>query len=195
VNWKPDDTAQPHQASEQQGPAAQLDGPGHSDIFDRIAAGNDADPVALVAYGLYQRRKRAWIADFHAKNGHFPSPEERAAYSFGYREDALIALRAEAEGALATFAEQVIDERSEELRAKALDVQMQAVLTGVDVQLKELKSPWHHIKGHFIGFAALVGVGVFFWLVVNFEPTLEGVYHWLEQHLGHVRSEAPPAQQ
>jgi hypothetical protein len=169
------------------------DGPGHSDIFERLFASGDPALINLVAYGLYQRRKRAWITDFHSKTGRFPAAAEREAYSFGYREDALVALRTEAKGAMAAFAEEVIDERSEELRANALDAQIQATLSGIDTQLEELKSPRHHIKGHLYGFLVLVGIVVLGAFILNFEPTVEGGYHWFKQQIERLTGNSVPA--
>jgi hypothetical protein len=86
-------------------------GPGHSDIFDRLAAGNETDLIGLVAYGLYQRRKRYWIKDFREKHQRFPTATEREEYSFSYRDDAIDALRREAEGVMAAFADEAIQEQ------------------------------------------------------------------------------------
>jgi hypothetical protein len=158
-------------------------GPGHSDIFQRLAADNDSDLVGLVAYGLYQRRKRSWMDAFFAKEGRFPNQQERDSYAFSYRDDSIGALRGDAERVLAVFAEQLIEDRSEELRANALDAQMQAVLTSIDDNLRELRRPWRHVKGHVLGFVALVALVAIGALIVNFEPTVEGAWHWVKDHL------------
>jgi len=155
------------------------DGPGHSDIFSRLAADDESDLVGLVAYGLYQRQKRSWIADFREKEGRYPSPAEREAYAFSHRKDAVLALRSDAEGALAVFAERVIEEKIEELRADAASVQTQAVLTGIDTKLERLGGYGHHVVAHIVAFIILVGIVAFGTLAVKFEPTVVGVYHWI----------------
>lgn len=152
-------------------------GPGHSDIFERLSAGDKSDLIGLVAYGLYQRRKRAWIKDFHNAQGRYPSWEERKAYAFSYRGDALGALRSEAENTMAEFAETVVEEQITELRADALSVQTQAVLSGIDQKIERLGRYRHHIIGHLAGFLILVALVALGTLIINFEPTVHGVYN------------------
>jgi len=94
---------------------------------------------------------------------------------------------------MAAFAEQVIAERGEELRANALDAQIQATLSGIDTQLEELKSPWHHVKGHFYGFSGLVGIVALGAFILNFEPTVEGGYHWLKKQIERIVGGSSPA--
>ena len=125
-------------------PKSSESGPGHSDIFERLSAYDENDLVGLVAYGLYQRRKRAWIIDYHAKNGRFPTQAERDGYAFSYRESALNGMRTDAEGALAAFGEQVAQEQIETLRSDALSLQTQAVLTGIDTKLENRRIPSSH---------------------------------------------------
>jgi hypothetical protein len=154
-------------------------GPGHSDIFERLSAHDESDLVGLVAYGLYQRRKRAWIRDFQAKFGRYPNQEERDGYSFTYREGGVIALRNEAEGTLAAFGERLVEEQIDALRADALSLQTQAVLTGIDTKIDKVGSYWHHIVGHLAGFVILVGLVALSSWIVTYEPSLEKVRHWL----------------
>lgn len=158
-------------------------GPGHSDIFDRLAAGDETDLVGLVAYGLYQRRKRCWINDFKAKNGRYPTAAERDFYAFGYRDDAIVALRREAEGVMATFAEQAIEEQLPELRRDALTAEIQAVLSSVDNRINHLNGYGHHIVGHLVGFLVLVGGFAVLALILHFEPTFAAIYHWFTGQL------------
>ena len=160
-------------------PKSSEPGPGHSDIFERLSAHDENDLVGLVAYGLYQRRKRAWIIDYHAKHGKFPTQAEREAYAFSYRESALSGLRTDAEGALAAFGELVAQEQIETLRSDALSLQTQAVLTGIDTKLEKLGGYRHHIIGHLVAFIILVGIVAFGTFVVKFEPSVAGAYHWL----------------
>ena len=94
---------------------------------------------------------------------------------------------------MAAFAEEVIEERSEELRANALEAQIQATLSGIDTQLEELKSPWHHVRGHLYGFLVLVGIVALGAFILNFEPTVEGGYHWFKQQIERLTGNSIPA--
>lgn len=157
--------------------------PGHSDIFDRLHAKNDSSLVSIVAYGLYQREKRAWIADFCKQNGRYPDQKEREAFSFGYREPALDALCTDAEGALVSFAEEIIEQRIDEMRTEALDREIRDTLDSINGKIRKLESYKHHIIGHLLGFCVLVGLVAILALIINFEPTLESIYHWSKLHL------------
>jgi hypothetical protein len=84
-----------------------------------------------------------------------------------------------AEGALAAFGEQVAEEQIETLRSDALSVQTQAVLTGIATKLEKLGGYRHHIIGHLGAFVILIGIVAFGTIVIKFEPTVEGAYHWL----------------
>jgi hypothetical protein len=159
------------------GPNPPVENPGHSDIFERLSAHNEADLVGLVAYGIYQRQKREWIAAFYQAHGRFPSQDERQAYAFSYRDGGLSSLRTSAEGTLAAFGERLIEEQIETLRANALDVQTQALLAGIDAKMVRLESYKHHIFGHVLGFGCLVLLVAFVSVLVRFEPTVEGAYH------------------
>jgi hypothetical protein len=160
-----------------------VDGPRHSNIFAELAA-DDGDIVGLVAYGLYKRRKRAWILDFSEQRMRHPTPQECVEFSFGFRKDALAALRTEAEGAMATFAEQVVEENVEILKRDALTLQMQSVLGGINSKLQSLGSYRHHIIGHLLGFVILVGMVAFGTFIVKFEPSIEGAYNWAFSSVG-----------
>jgi hypothetical protein len=177
-------------------PATVKDGPGHSDIFDRLSAGQETDLIGLVAYGLYQRRKRCWIEDFRHSHGRFPTSEERDSYAFGYREDAIEALRREAEGAMATFAEEAIQQQLPELRTDALGAETRAVLSGIDEKLTHLGTYSHHIVGHLVGFLVLVGIVALGSFIVRYEPSIEGAYQWFfGKHQEAPASHASPKEQ
>ena len=152
--------------------------PGHSDIFERLSANDDSDLIGLVAYGLYQRRKRTWLHAFHTQHGRYPSPEERNSFSFGHQADAINALRNEAENVLAAFGESVVEDQIDRLRTDALSAQTQAVLSGIDSKIATVGSYQHHIVGHLAGFLVLVGI---IWLgswIVHYEPSLEKASRW-----------------
>src|SRR5260370_25905521 len=124
---------------------------GHSDIFDRLSASNDGDLIGLMAYGLYQRRKRAWMEDFRATEGRYPNTKEKQAYAFSYRADAIEALRRDAEAIMAAFADQAIDQRIHEMRTDALAAETHQVITQIHRRLGEIGGYWHHIVGHLVG--------------------------------------------
>ena len=174
----PTDAGKPQEEKKSRAKPAKV-GPGHSDIFDRLSAADETDLVGLVAYGLYQRQKRAWIAAYQEKHGRFPIQEERDAHAFSYREGGLLALRADAEGALAAFAEQVVEEQIETLRADALSLQTQAVLTGIDTKIEKLGGYRHHVFGHLLAFSILVGIVAFGTFIIQFEPSVKHAYQWL----------------
>jgi hypothetical protein len=159
------------------------DGPGHSDIFDRLAASNETDLIGLVAYGLYQRRKRCWIKDFQARHGRYPTIDERDSYSFGYRDDAIVSLRREAEGVMAAFAEEAIQQQLPELRRDALTTETQSVLSGIDGKIQHLGGYGHHIVGHLVGFLVLVGGFAVLALILRYEPSLGYFYRWFTGQL------------
>lgn len=82
----------------------------HSDIFDRVVEDDD-DLVGLVAYGLYQQRKRQWMDDLRKEHDRLPTDDELQAHAYGYRGRALRSLRNDAEGILFRFTESVIESR------------------------------------------------------------------------------------
>jgi hypothetical protein len=178
VSLQSDADANPQPTKDEAEANPPVENPGHSDIFERLSAHNEADLVGLVAYGIYQRHKRAWIAAFCEAHERFPSQEERDAHAFSYREGGLAILRTSAEGALAAFGERVVEEQIDALRANALDLQTQAVLQGIDSKITRLDSYRHHVIGHVLGFAFLVLLAAFAGLILKWEPSVEGFYHW-----------------
>jgi len=153
--------------------------PGHSDIFDRLSKDKDKPTglIGLVAYGLYQRRKRKWITDFCSENGRHPTVEERRAYSFSYRQDSIEALLSDAENVMGAFAQQTIDDRAGELQADALAAETHEVLGDIYRRLIEIGGYWHHIVGHLVGFAVLAGLVFAVTLIVRYEPSLDRIQH------------------
>ena len=92
----------------------------HSDIFVRLVRDKDDIP-GLVAYGIYQIRKREWIDKHQREYGCLPSREDVKKYSFGWGDGALEALRQEAEGDMYRFAESVVEARLDELMSTAFN--------------------------------------------------------------------------
>lgn len=150
---------------------------GHSDIFTRLAAKDDL--IGLVAYGVYQRRKRTWMDDFRKECGRYPDWPERRAYAFGHRQDAIDALKDEAESILGAFAQKAIDDRAGELQAEALGAETRSVLRQINTRITKLGGYGHAIIGHVLGFITLVGLVVLLALALRFEPTLEKAYQWI----------------
>lgn len=163
---------------------------GHANIYPQLVL-DDNDLVGLVAYGLYKRRKRAWISAFYEQHQKYPTPQECDGFSFGYRKDALAALRKEAEGAMATFAEQVVENNIDTMKLEALDAKTQSIMSGIDRKLHSLGSYRHHVIGHLLGFVILVGIVAFGTLIVRFEPSIEGAYNWLFRQSSATHGEAP----
>ncbi len=144
----------------------------HSDIFDRAVENNDNLP-GLLAYGMYQLRKRRWIYDYHQRNGRFPSLDAVKEYSFSYRDDVLRSLREEADGALYRFAYSVMEERIEEMKLDALNGRILAELEAMGKRVRKVGKLWHHIFGHIVGFVCLVGVIALLTFAVNHEPSVK----------------------
>ena len=71
----------------------------HSDVWDRLVRAPD-DLPGIVAYGVYQQRKRQWISDCVKKDGCMPAVPDVKGFSFSFRDNALLSLREEAEGTL-----------------------------------------------------------------------------------------------
>lgn len=150
----------------------------HSNIFDRLVRDKD-DLVGLVAYGLYQRRKRAWMDALKKERGQLPSEQELKDHSFGYQDDAISALRTEAEGILFRFAEQVIASREEKMKFDALTSRISSELGKLTELVVENGGYRHHIVGHIFGFLCLVGLLALLTFAAKHEPTIGSVFEWL----------------
>lgn len=149
----------------------------HSDVFDRVVKSDD-DIVGLVAYGLYQQRKRQWLRDYEAENNRKPCVVELQNFSFGFRGGTVDSLREEAEGQIVSISEALIEEKLPEMQERAFDARTtkeleqlkeavaaasQQLRTAVTSESQELKTAVrhvstfrHHIVGHAVGFVVLV---------------------------------------
>jgi hypothetical protein len=150
----------------------------HSEVFDRLVKGPN-DLPGLIAYGIYQIRKRAWIDACKSKHGLIPSVEELKSFSFGFQADALASLRDEAEGSMFRFAENVMNKRTEEMMQTAFDSRVIAEIEDLKKQIRHVGSYRHHIVGHLIGFAVLVFVAAFFGFALTHEPSLRDAVGWM----------------
>jgi hypothetical protein len=164
-------------------PGPQDAGPGHSDIFDRLGANAaQTDLVALVAYSLYQQRKRDWQEAFHTKHGRYPNQTERDGHALTYGSAAIADLRTQAEGAMFVFAENIVIQRMSELRIDALSAETRSLLSGIDTKLGHLGGYWHHIVGHIVGFVVLLGIGAIVLALIRFgEPSVGEGLHWFDR--------------
>jgi hypothetical protein len=173
---QPPDDKPPSASPDKQPPATSADSAGedqagHSDIFNRLSGADDL--IGIVAYGIYQRRKRFWIDDFQKDCGRYPTWRERRAYAFGYRQDAILSLREEAEGVMAAFAEDAIDNRIQEMQTDALQAKTYEVLNRVHRRITEIGGYWHHIVGHLVAFFVLAGLVLVVTVTVQYEPSLD----------------------
>jgi len=147
----------------------------HSDIFDRLIKGPD-DLSGLVAYGLYQQRKRQWMKAVKDERSCQPSEEELRAHAFGYRDDALTALRNEGESILFRFAEAVIDSRMVKISEEAFNARTTAELFALRGSIKRISGYKHHIVGHVVGFMVLVLLAFIFTVAITYEPHLASLF-------------------
>jgi len=150
----------------------------HSDIFVRLVEDKD-DLPGLVAYGLYQQRKRQWISFYEDQNGQLPDPRAREDYANGHRDDAIQALREEAEGSLARFADEVMSQQTERMEINALNGRMLEELDSLKKRVGKISGYRHHIVGHVFGFIVLVFITLAATVAITHEPTLREFVQWI----------------
>ena len=143
----------------------------HSDIFDKLVAG-DEDLVGLVAYGLYQQRKREWVAEHLSRNKTSPSEDDLKAYSFHYQANALEALTHEAEGIMYKYGEEYIRARLPELQQVAFNEKTVTELVDLKSMIRHISGYGHHVVGHVLGFMVLVLLFYFFTRIIHYEPRI-----------------------
>lgn len=160
----------------------------HSDIYDRLVEAPD-DFVGIVAYGIYQQRKRGWIADCEKRDGSPPSDAARKDYSFSYREADLIALREEARNKLFRFSNEIVNSQMPDLQRRAFnqrtvdevsqykrDVvswrsEIMEEVRSLKATLHERTGYGHHIKTHVAGFICLAALIALLTLASNYETS------------------------
>jgi hypothetical protein len=150
----------------------------HSDIFERLVRGPEDIP-GLVAYGIYQTRKREWLDEYKKERHHFPSLEEVRNYSFGWRDGSLESLRGEAEADMFRFAETVMKTKIDEMRGAAFNIRTIHEIDDLKKIVRQCGSYRHHIIGHVIGFVALVIVVAGVAFVLAHEPSIREVAGWM----------------
>jgi hypothetical protein len=153
----------------------------HSDVWDRLVPGPD-DLVGLVAYSLYQKRKREWIAHWEQTHGVAPSWKEIQIFISGQRDTAISDLKESATAKLYRFAESIAESRTSELQDKAfnravskeigvardmlknINIEFTTKLDDVKGELLHRTGFKHHIYTHVAGFfviAVLFGAFLF----------------------------------
>lgn len=143
----------------------------HSDIFERLVKDAD-DLVGLVAYGLYQQRKREWMAAHEKTRGSPPTEDDLKAHALNYQQSMIDAIKAEAEGILFAFSDEIMEAKRPQMMADALNARTIEELSGLHLSIRKVSSYRHHIIGHVIGFFVLVGLVIAVTLAINYEPHL-----------------------
>ena len=144
----------------------------HSDIFDRLVEADD-DLTGLVAYGLYQRQKRKWIANFEKDRGRVPSEQEVKDYCYGFHDEVLHDLITKADSIIFGVCEGLIESRIPEMQSSAFNAQTTSELGILKVKIEEISGYKHHIVGHVFGFVVLVVVAWLALFIRAHEPRIE----------------------
>jgi hypothetical protein len=143
----------------------------HSNIFQRLVEDRD-DLAGLVAYGLYQTRKREWLKDFQAEHNRLPEQQDLVAYAFTYRDDVLISLKEQARGSLYKFSSEIMRVQTLKMQEDALNGRILAELSGIGKRLGKISGYRHHIVGHIFGFFALLALALFITFAISHEPSI-----------------------
>jgi hypothetical protein len=145
----------------------------HSHIYNE-AVSYDDDLIGLVAYGLYQKKKRRWILAFEVKNQRSPSETEVKDYCFTYQKHEVQELRVQAETLLYGVAEQLLQERMPGIRETALNSRLTQELGELRSDIRAISGYRHHIVGHVVGFFVLVLLASFVTFALSHEPSIAG---------------------
>jgi hypothetical protein len=152
----------------------------HSDVWERIVlcCGYEHELTAMVAYGLYQRRKREWIEYHKLKHGDLPSEDEVKAYSVSQRDTAINGLINEAEAKMFRFADDYANGQLPTLQKRAFNKRTKVELAAARDELKNIgkyiKSRTgfrHHVIAHILGLGALLVIIAFFTFALNFDKS------------------------
>ncbi len=151
----------------------------HSDVWERIVlCCGDDELTAMVAYGLYQHRKREWIEYHKLQHGDLPSEDEVKAYSVSQRDTAINGLINEAEVKMFRFADDYANGQLPTLQKNAFNERTKVELAAARDELKNIskyiKSRTgfrHHVTAHILGFAALLVIIAFFTFALNFDKS------------------------
>lgn len=149
----------------------------HSDIYDRLVRGPDDIP-GLVAYGIYQIRKREWIQEHKKRFSCVPTLDEVRKYSFSQRNSTLDSLRHEAEASMYRFAEVFMRDRIDEMEHEAFNERAITEFGELQTLIKRRSGYRHHIVGHVVGFGVLVAIAAVVLWALGHEPTIGAVLDW-----------------
>lgn len=151
----------------------------HSDIFERLVHEENDDLTNLVAYSLYQQRKRCWLKDFLRDNSRYPTIEELKGFSYTYRDDALRSLREEARGMLFSFSKTIVDSQKIEMKEEAFNSRTTEELALLRSMIRKISSYKHHVVGHVVGFIVLVFIAAVVTFALAHEPSLRDGISWV----------------
>ena len=157
----------------------------HSEMWDRLVE-SEEDLPGVVAYGLYQRRKREWIGYYKSHHGHLPPEDQVKNYSAGQRDTATRALKEEARGVLFRFGAQYAQEQLPELQRQALNAatlekisEFDGKLTIIRERLEHRTSLGYHLRTHITAFFIVVGLLALIAFAGSYELSPKEVSHKL----------------
>src|SRR5215204_11238 len=77
-------------------------------MFPQIVKDTDSPEqklIGYIAYGLYEEARREWVADFHTREGRYPSDAEVSAYERSWTSSRLEGIRNAAVQVIAAYAD------------------------------------------------------------------------------------------
>jgi len=144
----------------------------HSEMFDRCVRRED-DLPGLVAYAIYQQRKRDWIKNHLDRLRDYLTEAQIKNYSAAFCEPPQInSLRRDADAILTEFAEAIVENRALEMQEQAFNTRTTRELGALSAKIDKISGYKHHIIGHVIGFFVLVVMYVSITYAVNHEPSV-----------------------
>ena len=157
------------------------------------------DLTGIIAYGIYQQRKREWIQRCRERDGAPPSEQAVRDFSYGFQEITINSLRQEAEGILYKFGSSYAEDQMQEMTGTALN---QGVLNEVAEFRRETKSLrdfvghrtgyTHHIYTHVVGFLAIAGVIGLVTVAANFDTAPWDIVSAVKRIIFGQHSSSPP---
>lgn len=144
----------------------------HSHIFKALVQ-EDRDLIGLVAYGLYQQRKRRWIANFEAEYTIAPPEEKVKDYCFSFQKKELEELRQQATDLIATVLDNLNEANQPQLISDAFNERSTEALQRLTARIDKISGYSHHIVGHVVGFLVLVGLVWISSVILHYEPTVK----------------------
>jgi hypothetical protein len=155
----------------------------HSGMWDRLVE-SEEDLPGIVAYGLYQRRKREWIGHYQSHHGHLPPEDQVKNYSAGQRDTATRALKDEARGILFRFGAQYAQEQLPDLQSQALNAatlekisEFDGKLTAIRERLENRTGLGYHLWTHITAFIIVVGLVALIAFAGSYELSPKEVSH------------------